>query len=166
MDCFNHSCPFRVNETSNANRCECIACQNRSNSDFIITSNRTLTNDELAMLTALRSGDKNYGVGNQCQEVLTVTEYIEREAGIKAIENDLPEQVHYSREDAADCIRYMPAADVAPVRHGQWSNGDPYCPVCRKDKFRGLDADIWADWQPDYCPNCGAKMDLEVTNDV
>ena len=98
MDCFNHSCPFRVNETSNANRCECIACQNRSNSDFIITSNRTLTNDELAMLTALRSGDKNYGVGNWCQEVLTVTEYIEREAGIKAIENDLPEQVHYSRE--------------------------------------------------------------------
>ena len=58
MDCFNHSCPFRVNETSNANRCECIACQNRSNSDFIITSNRTLTNDELAMLVALKSGDK------------------------------------------------------------------------------------------------------------
>ena len=53
MDCFNHSCPFRVNETSNANRCECVACQNRSNSDFIITSNRTLTDDELAMLTAL-----------------------------------------------------------------------------------------------------------------
>ena len=66
MDCFNHSCPFRVNETSNANRCECVACQNRSNSDFIITSNRTLTNDELAMLTALRSGAKNYGVGNLC----------------------------------------------------------------------------------------------------
>ena len=66
MDCFNHSCPFRVNETSNANRCECVACQNRSNSDFIITSNRTLTNDELAMLNALRSGDKNYGVGNWC----------------------------------------------------------------------------------------------------
>ena len=64
--CFNHSCPFRVNETSNANRCECVACPNRSNSDFIITSNRTLTNDELAMLTALRSGDKNYGVVNWC----------------------------------------------------------------------------------------------------
>ena len=32
MDCFNHSCPFRVNETSNANRCERVACQNRSNS--------------------------------------------------------------------------------------------------------------------------------------
>lgn len=53
----------------------------------------------------------------------------------------------------------IPAADVATVRHGQWNDGDPYCPICRKDKFRGLDADIWADWQPDYCPNCGAKMD-------
>lgn len=60
MDCFNHSCPFRVNETSNANRCECVACQNRSNSDFTITSNRTLTDDELARLTALRSGNEDY----------------------------------------------------------------------------------------------------------
>ena len=57
MDCFNYSCPFRVNETSNTNRCECVACQNRSSNDFIITSNRTLTDDELAMLTALRSED-------------------------------------------------------------------------------------------------------------
>ena len=30
--------------------------------------------------------------------VTGMAEYIEREAGIKAIENDLPEQVHYSRE--------------------------------------------------------------------
>ena len=66
MDCFNHSCSFRVNETSNANRCECMACPNRSNNDFIITSNRTLTNDELVMLNAQRSGDKNYGIGNWC----------------------------------------------------------------------------------------------------
>ena len=61
MDCFNHSCPFRVNETSNANHCECMACPNRSNNDFIITSNRTLTNAEPAMLNALRSKYKNYG---------------------------------------------------------------------------------------------------------
>ena len=64
MDCFNYSCPFRVNETSNANRCECVACQNRSNSDFVITSNRTLTDDEMAKLAAQRREDKNYGVGN------------------------------------------------------------------------------------------------------
>ena len=119
-----------------------------------------------------------------------MTEYVERGAAIKALMNDAPEQVGYSREDAADCICHMDAADVeccgrlrgvtyedgkvtavyirdtddmvkvfVPVRHGLWNDGDPYCPICRKDKFRGLDADVWADWKPDYCPNCGAKMD-------
>ena len=47
-------------------------------------------------------------------------EYIERETAIKALINDAPEQVRYSRENAADCIRYMDAADVAPMRHGRW----------------------------------------------
>ena len=88
-----------------------------------------------------------------------MAEYIERETAIKALMNDAPEQVGYSREDAADCIRYMDAADVAPVRHGRWKCNKP-CPVCGGDRFDGLDADIWADWQPPYCPNCGAKMDL------
>lgn len=61
MDCFNHSCPFRVNETSNANRCECVACHNRSNSDFTITSNRTLTDDELVrIIRNIRNED--YGI--------------------------------------------------------------------------------------------------------
>ena len=63
MDCFNYSCPFRVNETSNANRCECMACPNRSNSDCVITSNRTSTNEELTVLNALKSKYKNYGFG-------------------------------------------------------------------------------------------------------
>ena len=89
-----------------------------------------------------------------------MAEYIEREAAIRALLNDSPEQVRYSREDAADCIRYMDAADVAPVRHGRWKCNKP-CPVCGGDRFEGLDADIWADWEPPYCPNCGAKMDLE-----
>ena len=57
-------------------------------------------------------------------------------------------------------INQFPAADVAPVRHGRWTDGDTDCPICGKNKFLGLDADIWADWQPPYCPNCGTKMDL------
>lgn len=56
-------------------------------------------------------------------------------------------------------IREMPAADVAEVVYGQWENGNPICPVCGENKFKDLDADIWCDWQPDFCPNCGAKMD-------
>lgn len=55
-------------------------------------------------------------------------------------------------------IDVIPLADVVPVKHGQWENGCPICPVCGMDKFSGLDADVWADWQPKYCPNCGAKM--------
>ena len=86
-------------------------------------------------------------------------EYIEREAAIKALLNDATEQVGYSREDAADCIRYMDVADVAPVQHGKWEPGNPICPVCGGNKFKDLDADIWCDWQPDFCPNCGAKTD-------
>lgn len=46
----------------------------------------------------------------------------------------------------------------APVRHGRWECGNP-CPICGEDRFKGIDADIWADWEPPYCPNCGAKMD-------
>ena len=85
-------------------------------------------------------------------------EYIKREAAIKDLLNDSPEQVGYSREDAADCIRYMDAADVAPVRHGEWeivvgSNGNEYmvCTCCR------VSQDLTGVFT--YCPNCGCRMD-------
>lgn len=39
-------------------------------------------------------------------------------------------------------------ADVAPVRHGQWTEKG-YCSRC------GCDIPVMED---DYCPNCGAKM--------
>ena len=81
-------------------------------------------------------------------------EYIER----KAIRDALYDADAITMS-GVKILNQFPVADVAPVRHGRWINGDPYCPICRKDKFRGLDADVWADWQPDYCPNCGAKMD-------
>lgn len=87
-----------------------------------------------------------------------MTEYINREATIRALLNDAPEQVSYSRENAADCIRYMDAADVAPVRHGDWeivlgSNGKEYmvCTCCR------VSQDLTGVFT--YCPNCGARMD-------
>ena len=47
---------------------------------------------------------------------------------------------------------------VEKVWRGEWTPGDPICPVCEKNKFDGLDADIWADWMPSFCPNCGAPM--------
>ena len=66
----------------------------------------------------------------------------------------LNERTHFKQ-----IITDLPTADVAPVRHGRWENGNPICPVCGGDKFKDLDADIWCDWQPAFCPNCGAKMD-------
>ena len=42
-------------------------------------------------------------------------EYIEREAAIKAIENDCSELVYYTKEDAIQCVKAIPAADVVEV---------------------------------------------------
>ena len=85
-----------------------------------------------------------------------MTEYIERECAIEAVKHAWAKGLQPSQY-----LEIIPAVDVATVRHGRWIDGDPYCPICKKDKFRGLDADVWADWKPDYCPNCGAKMDLK-----
>ena len=87
--------------------------------------------------------------------------YIKKEEAIRALLNDAPEQVGYSREDAADCIRYMDAADVAPVRHGRWlifrdynGNSIPVCSECGR---------VCHEEDAPYC-YCGAKMDLEADN--
>lgn len=68
---------------------------------------------------------------------------------------------------AADLRGCIPAADVAPVRHGRWipeicesvSKRNRLiryrvysCSVCGRNNGRA---------PPIYCPNCGAKMDLE-----
>lgn len=92
-------------------------------------------------------------------------EYIKRKEIRKAYEKLARSYMHgepYIADWKFDeMIEELPAADVAPVRHGRWENGNPICPVCGGDKFKDLDADIWCDWQPAFCPNCGAKMDLE-----
>lgn len=94
-----------------------------------------------------------------------MAEYIEWGAAIKSLLNDSLEQVYYSREDAADCIRYMDAADVTTVRHGRWicirKGYEEYeCSVCH-----GMDSNcsdyyaIHVVTEQEYCPFCGAKMD-------
>ncbi len=60
----------------------------------------------------------------------------------------------------------LTAADVEPVRHGRWIVPPPpdaytYCKVVCSEchKVAGKHKTV-------YCPNCGAKMDLEdETND-
>ena len=89
-------------------------------------------------------------------------EYIKREDLLELYRIDdhvLNENGHVPLPVIRQNIMDIPAADVAPVRHGRWEPGNPICPVCGGDKFKDLDADIWCDWMPDFCPNCGAKMD-------
>ena len=91
-----------------------------------------------------------------------MAEYIEREAAIRFLLNDSPEQVNYSREDAADCIRYMNAADVAPVVHEKWLlDRWPSWPhrECSRCKIMIPITKEVPDQYWQYCPNCGAKMD-------
>lgn len=108
-------------------------------------------------------------------------EYIEREAAIKAIENDCLELVYYTKEDAIQCVKAIPAADVAEVRHGRWEFGKDlpdsfgsisknkyhlYCSECRNQAFnKSTDNDCDFDMDTPFCPWCGAKMDKEVTDD-
>ena len=90
-------------------------------------------------------------------------EYIERESFRKSLligSAYLDEDTMMTVVNVLDCF---PAADVAPVRHGQWSYYDTYLDgitifrcTCCGDLQSGRDG--WG-WKKNYCPNCGAKMD-------
>ena len=59
-------------------------------------------------------------------------------------------------------LRPVSREQVEKAWRGEWEPGNPICPICGKDKFDGLDADIWADWMPNFCPHCGAPMTDEA----
>lgn len=88
-----------------------------------------------------------------------MAEYIERDAAIRAL------TLHdCDSAGAKTSILGIPAADVAPVVPGRWidnSWGDfiKVCSNCGKEPLERP-----ATRSPQYsrfCPNCGAKMDLE-----
>ena len=98
-----------------------------------------------------------------------MAEYIEREALRKVMQMamDDPTCPMHIAATIDQYITEAPAADVALVRHARWvkiyENGEPkveqhqvgvFCSKCinmPKDRFT----------ESDYCPNCGAKMDME-----
>lgn len=89
-------------------------------------------------------------------------EYIERERLLRRFNIDDMMNVNgtlISLEDVRNTISNFPAADVAPVVHGRKiEDGDIgcfwLCSLCGECLPYGAK----------YCPNCGAKMDLEVTD--
>lgn len=98
-----------------------------------------------------------------------MAEYIEREAAVNAIIAIMPSMStpdgHGERDDLVlaaqemceDNIREInniPAADVTPVVHGRW---EPY----RKNLGKCSECGEVVQIRSNYCPDCGAKMDLE-----
>ena len=90
--------------------------------------------------------------------MLTMAEYIKKEDIEHKIQDGLNNLVlGHDAIEVLGMIYEMPAADVAPVRHGRWEVKvgmnffkERNCPVCKKR----IESNFW-----NYCPNCGANME-------
>lgn len=68
----------------------------------------------------------------------------------------------YSSEEIESMLSDLPVSDVTPVVHAKWAE------VMFRDRFNARyweylcsSCNRYANREYDYCPNCGAKMDLE-----
>ena len=83
-----------------------------------------------------------------------MAEYIEREALRDALYD--ADAIMMS---GIKILNQFPAADVEPVRHGQWikcEDGTCYCSECNQNPQEWYERAIKA---LNYYPNCGVKMD-------
>lgn len=99
--------------------------------------------------------------------------YIEREAAIRSVSEWYRKALHPDNKSqynegeraayrtALSEIAKLPAADVAPVRHGRWIVDDitglAKCSDCKNDA--PLDTTGGVQWCSPFCHSCGAKMD-------
>lgn len=66
-----------------------------------------------------------------------------------------------------DELAAIPAADVAPVRHGRWyltEEGDLECSNC-KNLTAICECGEDRTYRKPFCPNCGAKMEVDHEDD-
>ena len=97
-----------------------------------------------------------------------MTEYIEREALLCMVKPDDPsdEKAAITIATAKKLIRNFvsrtPAADVASVRHGRWIDKGEYavCTECDGRSGTQYDGVEPIPLMMQFCPNCGAKMDV------
>nr|UWF99167.1 MAG: hypothetical protein [Bacteriophage sp.] len=101
-----------------------------------------------------------------------MAEYVKREAIMKfPIRKDQCDKEHanehfiFGVESVLEYVEKLPAADVAPVVHGRWMESGPLleCQSCGEiySRLGGNAGKLW-----NYCPNCGAKMDGGVDDEM
>lgn len=73
---------------------------------------------------------------------------------------------YYSEETVESVLTETPTVDAVPVVHGRWIptyhtyyNRDGECKIA--DEWHCSECEIYSKAKWNYCPNCGAKMDLE-----
>ena len=96
-------------------------------------------------------------------------EYVEREAVERFIENGLnnPDKAKAFGHDAIEImaeIHCMPAADVAPVKHGRWIKQEGQWRMNESGESVNIHlcsccGGYFRNAPYKYCPNCGARMD-------
>ena len=96
-----------------------------------------------------------------------MSDYIEREAALAyPIRKDKCDRKHANKhfifgiESVIEFVENLPAADVAPVRHGRWIPSDYTCSEC------GFLCDAYLLDAGNYCPACGARMDKEAVHET
>lgn len=62
------------------------------------------------------------------------------------------------------CSEFKSKDDVTEVRHGEWKIcSDGYYPYCSRCEYEPELSTRYSNNLTPYCPNCGAKMDGERT---
>ena len=89
-----------------------------------------------------------------------MAEYIERKRAIADACNAL-ELYPSEYAELEDALNRIPAADVAPVRHGRWIDKGEYavCMECGGRSGTQYDGVEPIPLMTQYCPNCGCRMD-------
>lgn len=94
-----------------------------------------------------------------------MSNYISREAAIAACYDNYAD----CRDDCADNIRKIPAADVRPVVRGKWEELPPACNgaiLTRCSACRRILTDSELGMVKTFCPNCGEDMREKVKTRV
>lgn len=94
-------------------------------------------------------------------------EYVTKDQVIEAIYKSDPFGVRecfgWRVKEIKEALRAIPAADVAPVRHGLWKYNTDFqvwnCSECGENPHKGTGVVAAAEKLPAYCPHCGARMD-------